>query len=149
MGSSPSAPSGSCPLNARRSSKNGCSTLRPFPRSIRHGRANPISQAPDHQSGTATCRQKMSSRKGEPIWKNSDPFFERDCDACVRAQANLASLDFGDEAARHIMPVARMAPQAGIGLGQTDPRTVEGIDSADMNAVSTDDFHSRLHAFNS
>jgi hypothetical protein len=47
------------------------------------------------------------------------------------------------------MTVTGMAPEAGIGLGQTDPRTVECIDGTDMDAVGADDFHSRLHAFNS
>jgi hypothetical protein len=42
-----------------------------------------------------------------------------------------------------------MSPEAGIGLGETDPRTVERVDGPDMDAVGADDFHSRLHAFNS
>jgi hypothetical protein len=47
------------------------------------------------------------------------------------------------------MTVAGMASEAGIRLDETDPRTVERVDGPDMDAVGADDFHSRLHAFNS
>lgn len=80
--------------------------------------------------------------------KRSDPFFERNRDDAVRTQAHLVALDLGDESSRHIMPVAGMAPQAGIGLGETDTRAVERVDSTDMHSVGADNFHSGLHAFN-
>jgi hypothetical protein len=63
----------------------------------------------------------------------SDPFFEGDRDAAVRAQANLITLDFRDQAARHIMPVTGVTSLAGIGFGKADTRTVECIDRADMS----------------
>jgi hypothetical protein len=46
------------------------------------------------------------------------------------------------------MAVPGVAPHTGIRPGETDARTVERIDGADVNTVRADDFHSRLHAFN-
>jgi hypothetical protein len=127
--------------------------LHPSPVLIRHGSddadgANPISQARSSKR-TRRSRQNGRSPKVSLVWKGSNPFLERDRDAAVRAQANLVSFDLGDEAAGDIMTVTGMAPESGIALGQTDPRTVERVDGPDMDAVGADDFHSRLHAFNS
>jgi hypothetical protein len=80
--------------------------------------------------------------------KRSDPFLERDRDTCVRAQANLVSFDFGNEGARHIMPVTGMASLSRIRPGEANARAVERIDRPDMHAICADHFHSRLHAFN-
>jgi len=73
-------------------------------------------------------------------------FLERDRDVTVRAKADLAVLDIGDQAERDVvvMPfVARRAfvdLRARILLGQLDAAALDSVDRADMDAVCADDF---------
>ena len=72
--------------------------------------------------------------------------FEGDGDIAVRRKPDLVAFDIGDEAERDEVVVALMRALAAVRLGQLDAVALDVIDSADMHAVGSDDFHMFLDA---
>lgn len=72
-------------------------------------------------------------------------FLERDRDGGVRGKAKLVSLDVSKQAAVDVMPMPLVSTLAAIRSRQPDATICEAVDGADVNAVSTDDFHSRTN----
>jgi hypothetical protein len=67
-------------------------------------------------------------------------FFKSYRDVGIGGQANLITFDFGYQSARNEVVMAFVAAHI-FCFGKLDPITVDPVDRADMDTVSTDDFH--------
>jgi len=71
-------------------------------------------------------------------------FFHRDRYGPVRRQAYHLPFDVRDQPQIDKVMMAFVASFTAVGLGEPDPAVLDALDSSNMNAVRSDDFHMPL-----
>src|SRR6476619_5859598 len=133
-------------------SSSASNSPRPASTAVRARRSRP--GRPPAQSPAMTCAFSLPSG---PHWSQRTEFNQAGCasadrvaanflleqaggDVSIRAQPDLVTLDFRDEALRDVVVMLLMA-DAAVGADELDAIVLDTVDGAEMHAIGADHFH--------